>query len=219
MHIAPFKLERYFAKYEFQDKYVLSASDCESLSMSELLHLADAEALALWQNLRLGYTESAGHPLLRAEVAGFYGKVKPDNVVIAAPEEAILIAMQTLLKPGDHVVALYPAYQSLYEIAGAIGCEVTPWSFELGAGGWRLDLDRLASLLRDHTRLLVINFPHNPTGYLPERDAIDAIVDMARQRDMYVLGDEMYRLLEYEPARRLPPMCDLYEKGISLSGL
>ncbi len=219
MRIAPFKLERYFAKYEFKTKYLLSPSDCESFSLRELLVMADAEALALWDQLRLGYTESPGHPTLRARVARQYQTITPDAVVIAAPEEAILIALHTLLKPGDQVVVLFPAYQSLYEIPRAIGCDVTQWQFDLGANGWRLDLDRLEDLLTDRTRLLVLNFPHNPTGYLPSRDELDAIIQLARKRDIYIFGDEMYRGLEYEPARRLPALCDLYEKGISLSGL
>ncbi|CAG0970911.1 partial Capreomycidine synthase, partial [Gammaproteobacteria bacterium] len=158
MQIAPFKLERYFAEYEFKVRYQLSPSDCESLSLRELLQMADAQGLALWNNLGLGYTESPGHPLLRAEVAQMYETMTPDDVLIAAPEEAIFIAMHTLLQPGDHVVTLFPAYQSLYEIAHAMGCAVTRWSFELDASDWRLDLDRLASLLTKHTRLLVLNF-------------------------------------------------------------
>lgn len=219
MQISPFKLERYFAKYEFKVKYLLSSSDCESLSMNQLLQLADPDSLALWNELRLGYTESPGHPILRTEVSRLYQTITPDDVMIAAPEEAIFVAMHTLLKPGDHIVSIFPAYQSLYEIARAIGCDVTPWSFELSADGWRLDLDHLERTLTDHTRLLVLNFPHNPTGYLPSRRQLDSMIEIARKRGLYVFCDEMYRLLEYDPARRLPPMCDLYEKGISLSGL
>src|SRR5512137_1309605 len=122
MSISPFKLERYFAQHEFTAKYLLSASDCESLSLHELLQLADPDSLRLWNELKLGYTESPGHPLLRAEVSRLYRNITPDDVLIAVPEEAIFIAMQTLLKPGDHVVTLVPAYQSLYEIARALGC-------------------------------------------------------------------------------------------------
>ena len=173
----------------------------------------------LWHELRLGYTESPGHPLLRAEVARFYENVTPDDVLIAVPEEAIFIAMQTLLRPGDHVVALFPAYQSLYEVARAIGCEVSLWALELQAAGWTLDLDRLERSLTDRTRLLVLNFPHNPTGYHPARGELDALSEIARKHNLYLFCDEMYRLLEYDPARRLPPICDLYEKGISFSGL
>jgi aspartate/methionine/tyrosine aminotransferase len=219
MHISPFKLERYFAQYEFKVRYLLSPSDCESLSMGELLQWADPDSLTLWNDLRLGYTESPGHPVLRAEVSRLYQTVAPDDVMIAAPQEAILVAMHALLGPGDHVVSIFPAYQSLYEIARAMGCEVTPWAFELGADGWRLDLNQLERVLTERTRLLVINFPHNPTGYLPARSEFESIVELARRRGVYILSDEMYRLLEYDPNRRLPAMCDLYEQGISLSGL
>ena len=219
MQITPFKLERYFAKYEFKVKYLLSPSDCESLSMREVLGMAEPDGLALWNDLRLGYTESPGHPALRTEISRLYQSITQNNVVVSAPEEAILIAMQTLLKPGDRVVCLSPAYQSLYEIPRSIGCDVAMWQFKLDANGWRLDLGQLESLLTENTRLLVLNFPHNPTGYLPSRNELDAIVALARKRGAYIFSDEMYRLLEYDPALRLPPICDLYEKGISLSGL
>ncbi|MEK7324456.1 MAG: aminotransferase class I/II-fold pyridoxal phosphate-dependent enzyme [Chloroflexota bacterium] len=156
---------------------------------------------------------------MRWEVSRLYQTIRPDNVVIAVPEEAIFIAMNTLLRPGDHIISVFPAYQSLYELADAIGCEVTRWMFELVDGEWRLDLNQLERSLTDHTRLLVLNFPHNPTGYLPSRADLDAIIALARKHDLTIFCDEMYRLLEHDPARRLPAMCDLYEKGISLSGL
>ena len=219
MSLNPFKLERYFAEYEFKVKYLLSPSDCESLSLSELLQLADADSLKLWEELRLGYTESQGHPELRAEVAQLYSHLSPEEVMIAVPEEAIFIAMHTLLSPGDRVIAVFPAYQSLYEIARAIGCQVTPWRFELEAQGWWLDLDYLESNITDQTRLIVLNFPHNPTGYLPAQSDLERIIELARKRGIYIFSDEMYRLLEYQPAMRLPPVASIYEQGISLSGL
>jgi aspartate/methionine/tyrosine aminotransferase len=219
MPIKPFRLERYFAQYEFKVKYLLSASDCESLPMSELLQMAAPESLDLWRRLKLGYTESQGHLLLRAEIARLYQHVSPENVIVAAPEEAIFIAMQTLLTPGDHVIVLSPAYQSLYEIARSIGCRVTLWKLEAGADGWQLDLGQLERSITDRTRMIVINFPHNPTGYLLSNQEMDAVVELARKNDLYLFSDEMYRLLEYDPETQLPPICDLYEKGISLSGL
>lgn len=215
----PFKLERYFAEYEFKVKYLLSPSDCESLAMGELLALADAETLSLWEDLRLGYTESAGHPLLRAEVADLYENIPAGQVVMAAPEEAIFIAMHTLLQPGDEVICTFPAYQSLYEIAHSLSCSVTYWKFELGTGGWELDLEQLRANLTPKTRLLILNFPHNPTGYLPSRETFLSVLDTARSQDAYVFSDEMYRLLEYDPSRQLPAACDVYEKAITLSGL
>jgi aspartate/methionine/tyrosine aminotransferase len=220
MPLAPFQLERYFALYEFKVKYLLSPSDCESLSMAELVQMATPASLELWQELRLSYTESQGHPLLRREVAGLYQHIPPENIIVAAPEEAIFIAMQTLLRPGDQVMAISPAYQSLHEIARSIGCEVNKWSLKPATDGkWQLDLNQLEDRLTDRTRMLVINFPHNPTGYTLSSNELDSIIVLARKHGLYLFSDEMYRLLEYAPAMCLPPVCDLYEKGISLSGL
>jgi len=219
MTIQPFKLERYFAKYEFHAQYLLSPSDCESLLLEELLQMANPESLAMWNSLSLGYTESPGHPKLRAEAAQLYKVIRPDNILIAAPEEAIFIAMQTMLEAGDHLIAVSPAYQSLYEIAQSMGCHVTPWKLEPSAGGWRLDINRLAEAITPKTRMVVLNFPHNPTGYLLSRSEFEAVIGLARQFNLYVFSDEMYRLLEYDPVFRLPAVCDAYEKGISLSGL
>ncbi len=219
MHINPFKLERFFDKYEFKVKYLLSSSDCEGLTLSELIYMANPDNLGLWQNLRLGYTEASGHPLLRAEIARMYANIPENNIVVAAPEEAIFIAMQAFLSPQDHVIAIFPAYQSLYEIARSIGCKLSLWKIEESINGWQLDLDQLERSITPQTRLLVLNFPHNPTGYLPTRAEFDAIIQIARKHNLYIFSDEMYRLLEYDPALKLPAMCELYEKGISLSGL
>lgn len=212
-------LERFFAQYEFKVKYLLSSSDCESLSMAELLQMAAPESLALWQNLRLGYTESAGHPILLDAISGMYQHVPANNIVVSAPEEAIFIAMHALLSANDHVIAIFPAYQSLYELARSIGCRLSLWKLHPGDHGWQLDLDQLEQSITPQTRLLVINFPHNPTGYLPSRSEYEAIVALARKHGLYVFLDEMYRLLEFDPADQLLSICDVYEKGIALSGL
>jgi aspartate/methionine/tyrosine aminotransferase len=219
MSIDPFLLERYFASYEFKAKYLLSSSDCESIAMQELIQMAEPKSLKLWKSLKLGYTESQGHPLLREEIANLYDNISPDRVLIAAPEELIFIAMQTMLKPNDHVVALSPAYQSLHEIARSIGCNLTPWTIQPMDDGWKLDFGELERSINKKTRMLVINFPHNPTGYHLSLNELNIIVELARKNGLYLFSDEMYRMLEYIPDKRLPPVCDLYEMGISLSGL
>jgi aspartate/methionine/tyrosine aminotransferase len=219
MPIEPFLLERYFALYEFKAKYLLSSSDCESLQMAELVEMASPESRDMWARLKLGYTESQGHPRLREAVAGLYAQVPPENVLIAAPEELIFIAMQTLLEAGDQVIAIWPAYQSLHELGRSKDCQVTRWEVRLGGAGWTLDLDELKRNINAHTRMIIINFPHNPTGFLPKVADLQAIIELARDHGLYLFSDEMYRLLEQDPARRLPAVCDLYEKGISLSGL
>jgi aspartate/methionine/tyrosine aminotransferase len=152
-------------------------------------------------------------------VASLYQRISSDRIVIAAPEEAIFIAMQTLLERGDEVIAVSPAYQSLHEIAASLGCSLRRWRFELNGDRWQLDVEDLERAITRKTRLVVVNFPHNPTGFLPSRVEWDRIVELVRAHGLYLFSDEMYRFLEPDPRSRLPAGCECYEKGISLSGL
>jgi aspartate/methionine/tyrosine aminotransferase len=218
MEIAPFQLERFFARHEFSAQYLLSSSDCEPLSLSELLAIADTETKALWDDLKLGYTESWGHPLLRAEIAAMYRDADSQDVLTLVPEEGIFLLMHALLKPGDHVVSTFPGYQSLYEVARSIGCQLSTWEPD-EVHGWQFSLDQLADLITTKTRLVVINFPHNPTGFVPPLADFLATVELVENRGAYLLSDEMYRFLDVERGVTLPAACELSQGAISLSGL
>ena len=218
MKLNPFKLERYFAEYEFSVQYLLSSSDCDGWLQSDLLSLADRETRNLWDDLKLGYTESLGHPLLRDEVARLYAGITAEDCLVIVPAEGIFLAMNAILERGNHVVCTFPGYQSLYEIAGSLGCQVTKWKPE-EENGWRFNPDFLEEQIRPETRLIVVNFPHNPTGYLPTKEDFQRIVDIARQHNAFLFSDEMYRYLEYDPNDRLPSACEVYERAISLFGM
>ena len=218
MNIPPFTLERYFAKYEFSAKYMLSSSDCESLTLPELLEMGSPEMRKTFFELKLGYTESSGHPQLRAEAASIYKNINADDVLVAAPEEAIFLLMHALLQPGDHVISTFPGYQSLYEIAGSIGCQLSRWE-PVEAENWHFDLARLEALITPQTKLVVVNFPHNPTGTIPSHAEFDALIGMLRERGIYLLSDEMYRFLEIESGATLTSACEAYERAFSLFGM
>jgi len=218
MKLRPFQLERYFARYEFSVKYLLSSSDCDGLPQNELIALADPETRGLWENLALGYTESLGHPLLRQEIARLYQGIEPDQCLVAVPEEGILIALSAILEPGDHVICIFPGYQSLYEIGQGSGCEVTLWKPE-EENGWRFNPDFLEAHIKPDTKLVIVNFPHNPTGYLPPPEDYHRIIKLARKHNLWLFSDEMYRFLEYDPKDRLPSACEVYEKAVSLFGM
>lgn len=218
MKLSPFKLERYFAKYEFSAKYLLSPSDCDGLSQKEVLSMADEKTTELWNNLRLGYTESQGLPLLRKEVASLYKGVKPDDVLIVAPEEGIFITLNTILDKGDHIICTFPGYQSLYQVAEGLGCEVTKWEPN-EKDGWRFDPEFLVENIKSNTKLIVCNFPHNPTGHLPSKEDFNRIIDIAREHNLYLFSDEMYYLLELDPKDRLPSACEVYDKAVTLFGM
>ena len=132
--------------------------------MAELLALADDETRAAWDGLRLGYTESTGHPLLRAEIAALYEELEPDDVLVfAGAEEAIFCLLNVLLGPGDHAIVTWPGYQSLYEVGRAAGAEVTLHELR-EADGWALDVERLVAAIRPTTRARRRQRPAQPDG-------------------------------------------------------
>jgi aspartate/methionine/tyrosine aminotransferase len=216
MRIADFALERFFARWEFAVKHLLCASDVEGWQMGELLELADDETRGLWDGLRLGYTESTGHPLLRAEIAELYERIEPDGVLVfAGAEEAIFCLANMMLGPTDHALVTWPGYQSLYEVARATGADVSLHELH-EADGWELDVDRLLAAVRPETRLVVVNAPHNPTGMLPTHAEWSRLTGVLADRGIHLLSDEVYRFLERDERDRLIPGADAYPRGISL---
>lgn len=216
--IADFALERYFARWEFVVRHQLSASDVEPLTLAEVLALADADARSRWDSLSLGYTESAGLPALRAEIAAMYKAIAPADVLLfSGAEEGVYLTMLAVLQPGDEAIVVTPAYQSLHSIASAIGARVVPVPLEFERR-YELDVDAVARAVTSRTRLIVINFPHNPTGAHISSDAQQRLLDIVHERDSGILlfSDEVYRGLEYRVEDALPAAADRSASAISL---
>ena len=218
MQIRPFAIERFYERWEFRAELMLSSSDCEALSVADLLALEpDAEARLLEQ--RLGYTEVPGSPELRAAVAGGYEQAEAEDVLaLAAAEEGIFLAYHALLGPGDHAVVEAPCYGSAIEVARSTGASVSLWQ-RRHQDGWAHDLDALERLLQADTRIIYINSPHNPTGTQMSHAAFDRVVELAREHEIVLFSDEVYRGLEHDPADRLAAACDVYERAISLGSV
>lgn len=216
MHIAPFATEQFYALYEFQMPYLLSVSDCESVTAEELLEQAGMSLSELGQ-LHLGYTTSQGNEELRQAIASTYETISEDDVVVlTSPVEGIYLTMRTLLEPEDEAIVLMPAYDSLKNMAEHI-CKTHTWELVATEDGWKLDFSALEQLINDRTKLIVVNFPHNPTGFLPDPEQFECLISMAKEYGIWVFCDEMYRGLEFDQA--LPSASDQYERTISLSGL
>ncbi len=213
-----FALEVHFSKWEFTARYNLAGSDAESMQLRELLALATPEDREAFDALSLGYTETRGAPALRDAIAETYEAIGPGELLcFTGAEEGLYAANQVLLGPGDHAVVLTPNYQSAETIPLSL-CDVSGVSLAQD-GGWALDLDRLRAVLRPETRLVSINFPNNPTGFVPPIAVLEELVQICREHDLWLFSDEVYRLLERDADQRLPQVADLYEKGISLNVL
>ena len=213
--LRPFALEVFFSKWEFTARHHLCASDMQSMTLSELLALADAEDRAAWDALYLGYTETWGSPGLRDTIAGTYENMAASEILtFVGAEEGIFAAMHALLGPDDHAITVIPNYQSVESVPLSI-CETTGVALN-PERGWELDLGQLRDAFRPNTRVICINFPHNPTGKVIARGTLDEIIALCRARGIYLFSDEVYKLIERRPEMTLPQVADIYERGISL---
>jgi aspartate/methionine/tyrosine aminotransferase len=211
-----FALEVYFSKWEFKARYNLTASDAESMSIAKLLAYASDDERRAFDKLHLGYTETFGAPALREEIARTYQSIRASDVLcFAGAGEGIFAAMQVLLGPHDHAIVITPNYQSAETVPLSI-CEVSGVALD-ESRDWSLDLDRLRSALRPNTKLVSINFPNNPTGAIPSQDVMNALVDLCREKNLWLFSDEVYRGIESDAARRVQQVADVYEKGLSLN--
>jgi aspartate/methionine/tyrosine aminotransferase len=215
MRLEPFKLERYFAKHEFSAPYLLCSSDCESMELRNLLAL-DPGATERFASLWLGYTESLGDPGLRQAVTTLYEGITSDQVLVhSGAEEAIFNFMNVALGPGDHVIVHAPYYQSLGEVARSIGAEVAEWRSD-PEHSWELDIEVFKSILTSRTKVVVVNFPHNPTGFLPSFEFVRELSELSEKHGFMIFSDEVYRGLELDPSDRLPALADMSNRAVSL---
>ncbi len=211
-----FALERYFSQWEFTAKYHMTASDIQSMSMSELLAFASEGDRKAFASQWLGYTETYGHPELREEISKTYNTAAPSDILcFAGAEEGVYIAMRVLLSRADHAIVVVPNYQAAETVPLDI-CQVTGVPLDEN-DNWSLDIDRVRDAIQSDTKLISINFPNNPTGTVLDKDRFQAIVALCREKGIYLFSDEVYRLVEKEEAIRLPQAADVYEKGLSLN--
>lgn len=218
MKLNDFKLEVYFGKYEFTAPYLLTQSDCESMEVAELLQYEPGSEERLMHSW-LGYTEVPGNPELRGLVSGLYKNISADDILMhTGAQEAIFDYMNVMLDKDDHVISMFPAYQSLYEVGHSIGCDVSKWTMKHDKNGWSIDFDELEALIRPNTKLIVFNSPHNPTGYTFSEEELKRLCSIAEKHDLYLFADEVYRGLELDGVKK-PWVADLYDKAVSLGVL
>lgn len=211
-----FKLESHFSQWEFKSRYHMTASDAESMSLGELLAMATPQDREAFDNLWLGYTETFGAPDLLAVIAQMYAANDPRQVLcFAGASEGIFAASKVLLDSASHAIVITPNYQSHESLPLAI-CATTGVPLDAG-DHWSLDIDRIAAAIKPNTRLVTINFPHNPTGAMLPRDRLDALIELCRRHGIYILSDEIFNGLGRSGVEHMPFVTDVYERGLSLN--
>ncbi|MET1010365.1 MAG: aminotransferase class I/II-fold pyridoxal phosphate-dependent enzyme [Gaiellaceae bacterium] len=217
LDLPDFRLEVYLGEWEFKARHHLTASDAETMTVAELLALAAPDEREAFESLPLSYVPVPGGEELREAIASTYESVDASQVLtFAGAEEAMFWALQELAGPGDHAIVTVPNYQSTESVPLAAGADASGLLLR-PENGWGLDLEELESLLRPETRLVVVNFPNNPTGGVASQEAFRGLVGLCDERGIRLLSDEVYRGVELDPARTLPQAADLSETAVSLN--
>jgi aspartate/methionine/tyrosine aminotransferase len=162
------------------------------------------------------YTWQRGIPELRAALARYYGRHFGRTF---APEEfiatnggmhAIQLALDAVAGQGDEVVYLSPAWPNFAAAAGIAGCTPVPVVLDASGNGWSCDVEKIAAAITPATRAIFVNTPSNPTGWTADRETLAAILDLARERGLWVIADEIYSLFYYG-GTRAPSFIDVME--------
>ena len=150
----------------------------------------------------LFYTHNLGIPELREALASYVTKLHRKTsteqiAVTTAGVNALMLASQLLIDPGDRVVQVVPLWPNLQEIPKILGATVQTVPLEFSTGGWRLNLERLIETLTPGTRALYLNSPNNPTGWTVAKDELKAILEHCRKHGIWIFADDAYERLYY----------------------
>jgi len=213
-----FRLETHMSKWEFKAKYHMTASDAESISLPELLDMATSEQRDGFENMWLGYTETWGAPDLLEAISKTYQNQPIENLLsFAGASEGIFAANAVIMDKDSHAIVVTPNYQSHETLPASMG-EISGVPLDPN-DNWSLDIDRVAAAIKPNTKLMTINFPHNPTGAILSLDRYNALVELCRKYGIYILHDEIFNGLGASGTTHLPFIADVYERGLSLNVL
>ncbi len=177
-------------------------------------------AIASLESGETFYSQNLGRPYLREAIAAYLSglherPIGPERIAaVGSGVSALMLASQLVLSPGDRVVAVTPLWPNVTEIPRILGAEVARVPLRIANGKWSLDLDRLLAALTPQTRLLIVNSPNNPTGWTIEDEEVDAVLSHCRRHGIWVLADDVYERLVYDPRRTsAPSFLARYESG------
>jgi len=204
-------------------KFSLSNSFAQPLSQPELIELTknrgDVELLNLYNNHGLEYVPNGGSFDLRQDIARVvYGnKLTADHILVFPGGQVALQTAALAFAKGCHSIVFTPGYQSTVESPEwAVGNKGITKISRQPDNQWQVDAQTLREAIREDTKFLILNEPFNPGGIIMSADLQQEIIDICRQHDIVILCDEVYRLLEHDPANtRIPAIANAYEKGIS----
>ncbi|KAI1334553.1 PLP-dependent transferase [Xylariaceae sp. FL0016] len=202
--VPAFEVEQWMDKYENTPGVLNIAETCaSSITLDQLVQMNGSKNAPPIVDLsaRMTYGSILGSSELRENIASTYQindagvQVSSQDIIVAQGAiSANYLAFYSLIGPGDHVICVYPTYQQLYSTPETLGAEVTLWKLKPELG-YIPDVAELKELIKDNTKMIVVNNPNNPTGVAIPGDVLRQIVNVAREFSITVFSDEVYRPL------------------------
>lgn len=220
MKLPRFGVEEWLNTYEKQAKYDIAGVSISALSLRDLFHLTGDSLPKFLDEVsqkRLDYGWIEGSPDFKEGVASLYRTVTPEQILQTnGATGGNLLALYALVESDDHIIALYPTYQQLYDIPKSLGAEVEYWTVHEELG-WLPDLAELKQLIRPNTKMICLNNANNPFGSVMSEEFLKEVVRLAKTVGAYVLVDEVYH--SFEDSVSYSSIVDLYDKGISVNSM
>lgn len=212
MDLAVARLEAWMRDYYHRVDHDIGSSGVRDLTMAELREICGFDYDAL-DAMVFHDSEAYGGARLRAALADRWSDGDPGPIMVThGSSEAIYLVMHLAVQPGDEIVVVDPAYQQLHDIAAWRGCRVTRWPLD-SPDGFAADLDRLRTLAASRPKMIVVNFPHNPTGISITADQQRSLVEIAAEAGAWLVWDHAFGELTYtaDPL----PLPTWYERTIA----
>jgi len=218
----PFLLEQFADKYELSVDHTLAETCCSAVSIADLEAITQ-EKLDLEPIIKkkLGYGWITGSDALKSQISDLYESVNPEDIVITnGGIGANFLSFYSLIEKGDHVIVVDPSYQQLSSLPKLFGAEVDFLKLRL-EDQWQPNVEELKSLVKPNTKMIVLSTPNNPTGAFVSIEDLNKIINVAKDHNLFILSDEVYRPLFHSVDEKDTPksIADLYEKGISTGSM
>ena len=231
---------QYFNTHETTARYNIAETCCDSISIEDLQNISENKAgTVLPSSIKLTYGSIRGSEKLRANLARLYSAkaavpLPTDNLLVTPGAIAAnFLVLYALIGKDDHVICHYPTYQQLFSVPESLGAEVSLWKAR-EERKWQLDVEELKGLVRPNTKMIIVKYviafradseavkeliiihsnPNNPTGAIIPKKLLEELVDFARERDLFILCDEVYRPIFHS----ISPMDPLFPPSLLTMG-
>jgi aspartate/methionine/tyrosine aminotransferase len=177
----------------------------------EFIRKAGTDSIAAGETF---YTHNLGIAELREALSAYLQRLHPgfagrEAIATSAGVNALMLATQLLVEPGERVVEVVPLWPNLQEIPRILGATVETVSLGFSLSGWQLDLNELIDKLKPGTKALYLNSPNNPTGWTVTREEQQAILEHCRRHGIWIFADDAYERLYYGDGGVAPSFLDL----------